>query len=146
MRGCGCLCQGTCGGPWRSPVHSDCVVQITVACKHGLSLLSTALHGTRAALRLCIAVDSTTPKGPSIHPKFRWNGVRLVPLFSYVFVMYMLCTSTASYSLAQLFLSYCKKCYWAMKSCTAIKPLMAKQHVHVQMWVCGQLIANRDCV
>lgn len=36
--------------------------------------------------------------------------------------------------------------YWAVKSCTAIKPLMVKQHVHVQMWVCGQRIANRDCV
>lgn len=78
--------------------------------------------------------------------KFRWDEVRSVPLFSCVLLMYMLCTSTGSYCLAQLFLSCCKRCYWAMKSCAAIKPLMVKQHVHVQMWVCGQLIANRDCV
>lgn len=142
----GVSAKGPMGETWRSPVHSDCMVQITVACKHGLNLLSTALCGTRAALRLCIAVGSTTPKGPSILSKFRWDGVRSVPLFSYVFVMYMLCASTASCFLEQLFLSYCKKCYWAMTSCSAIEPLMVKQHVHVQMWVCGQLIANRDCV
>lgn len=75
-----------------------------------------------------------------------WDGMRSVPLFPYVLAMYMLCTSTGSNSLAQLILSHCKKCYWAVKSCTATKPLMVKQHLHVWVWVCGQLTAKCYCV
>lgn len=72
--------------------------------------------------------------------------MKSVPLFPYVLAMYMLCTSTGSNSLVQLILSHCKKCYWAVKSCTATKPLMVKQHLHVWVWVCGQLTAKCYCV
>lgn len=123
----GVSAKGPMGKTWRSPVHSDCVVQITVACKHGLNLLSTALHGTRAALRLCIAVGSTTPKGPSIVSKFRWDGVRSVPLFlcfCNVYAVYQHCLmfpwTTLSFLLQKMLLSNDElHSHWALDGETA---------------------------